>query len=205
MLTVGLAFACLLGADAALAKVTPIQKVIQLMDEMMAKGDAETKAEAVRFSAFDQWCKDQSRQKQSEIDDATDRIEELSAKIEKATAFIAKLTDRIEELDEDVGRWEKDTKAATEVREKEAADYRATSVDYDESIDAIAGALVVLKKKAVKTAQAEEALLQVQRLRSVPASSKKLLMAFIQQGQPAVEEMPDDHLSYEAPEAYDRA
>jgi len=204
MLCFGIACGGLLRVEAALsgARVTPIQKVIRLMDEMKAKGEDEKKAEAVRFSAFDQWCKDQSRQKQSEIDDATEKIEQLTAKIEKATATITKLTDRIEELDEDIGRWEKDTKSATEVRNKEAADYEATSQDYAESIDAIAGALVVLKKKAVNTAQAEEALLQVQRLRSVPLASKKLLTSFIQQGQPAVEEMPNDMLSYEAPEAY---
>eukprot|EP00429_Kryptoperidinium_foliaceum_P011602 CAMPEP_0176037364 /NCGR_PEP_ID=MMETSP0120_2-20121206/18510_1 /TAXON_ID=160619 /ORGANISM="Kryptoperidinium foliaceum, Strain CCMP 1326" /LENGTH=680 /DNA_ID=CAMNT_0017370753 /DNA_START=18 /DNA_END=2060 /DNA_ORIENTATION=+ len=189
-------------AAAAGSRVTPIMKVIQLLEEMKAKGDSEKKAEAVRYSAFDQWCKDQSRQKQEEIDTATERIEQLTAKIEKATAHINKLTDRIQELDEDVGRWARDTKSASDVRAKEEADYQATSVDYGESIDAIDGALRVLKKKAVKTAQAEEALLQVHRLRMIPAASKKVLMSFIQQAQPAVEEMPDDHLSYEAPEAY---
>jgi len=43
-------------------------------------------------------------------------------------------------------------------------------------------------------------LLQVSSLKMVPESSKKALLAFLQQ--PAVEEMPDEMLSYEAPEAH---
>lgn len=99
-----------------------------------------------------------------------------------------------EELDEDVGRWEKDTKAATEVREKEAADYMATSLDFGESLDALDGAILVLKKKSGNIAQAQEALLQVKALPLVPEASKRALVAFLQQGQPAVEEMPDSQL-----------
>mmetsp|Transcript_17334 Transcript_17334/g.49262 ORF Transcript_17334/g.49262 Transcript_17334/m.49262 type:complete len:681 (-) Transcript_17334:51-2093(-) len=182
--------------------VTPIAKVIQLLEEMKAKGVAEKNAEAVRFSEFSQWCQDQTRIKNEEIQAATEKIEMLSAKIEKAAALIRSLTDRIEELDEDVGRWEKDTKSATEVRNKEAADYAATSVDLGESLDALDGAILTLKKRSSNLAQAEAALLQVQSLKMVPASSKRALVAFLQQAQPAVEEMPDDRLFYEAPQAY---
>jgi len=192
----------LLGLADFCAAVTPIAKVLELMKQMEAKGVAEKEAEAVRFSAFGQWCGDQKRIKTEEIATATEKIEMLTAKIEKAAAEIAALTDRIQELDEDVGRWEKDTKAATEVREKEAADYMATSLDFGESLDALDGAILVLKKKSGNIAQAQEALLQVKALPLVPEASKRALVAFLQQGQPAVEEMPDSQLFNEAPEAY---
>jgi len=198
-IVVALLGAAATGARAADAEVTPIQKVIQLLEDMHGKGVEEKKAEEVRFSSFSQWCKDQSQQKTEEIEEATETISQLKAKIEKATAHITKLTDRIQELDEDVSRWDRDMKSAGDVRAKEAEDYEATSEDYAESIDAIEGAVKVLKKKAGKTEQAEEALLQVHRLRMVPPASKKMLMSFLQQ--PAVEEMPDDQLSYQAPEA----
>merc|ERR1719215_871915 len=183
---------------------TPISKVIQLMEDMKAKGIKEKKDEEVRFSAFTQWCDDQQRIKTDEINAATDKIEMLDAKIEKAAAKIKSLTERIEELDEDVGRWKKDTKSSTEVRDQERRDYKATSADYMESLDALEGALATLKKRAKDIPQAEfaQVLMQVSSLRQVPASSKRALMAFIQQGQPDVEEMPDKNLFYEAPEAY---
>jgi len=183
---------------------TPISKVIQLMEDMVAKGTSEKKAEEVRFSAFTQWSDDQKRIKTDEINAATDRIAMLAAKIEKAAAKIASLTDRIEELDEDVSRWLKDTKSATEVRDQERADYKATSADYLESLDALEGALATLKKRAKNIGQAEfaQVLLQVSSLSQVPASSKRALMAFLQEDQPNVEEMPDKQLFNEAPQAY---
>jgi len=186
---------------AAGAGVTPISKVIELLEGMRAKGTAEKEAEAVRFSSFSQWCQDQNRIKQDEIDAGTAKVEMLAAKVQKATAHIDKLTDRINELGEDVARWERDTKAASEVREKEAADYKATAQDYGESIEAIAGALVTLKQRAEKIPQAE-ALLQVARRDLVPEDAKQTIAAYLQQSQPAVDEMPSEHLSKEAPEAY---
>jgi len=189
--------------------------VIELLDDMMVKADAEKKAEATRFSAFDQWCDDQTRIKNNEIAAATEKIDMLAAKIEKAEAAIRRHTERIEELEEDVDRWKRDTKAATEVRGREAADYSATSADYAESLEALDGALATLKKKAQKIPQAEfaQVLLQVSNLRAIPESTRHVFIALLQEGSasapptpapPAgtVKEMPDDRLFNEAPEAY---
>jgi len=193
---------------------TPLSKVVELLDDMMVKADAEKKAEATRFSALNQWCTDQDRIKNNEIDAATEKIAMLAAKIEKAAAAIRRNTERIEELEEDVGRWARDTKAATEVRGREAADYSATSADYAESLEALDGALATLKKKANNIAQPEfaQVLLQVSRLRAIPESTKRVFTALIQEGSisapspapPAgtVKEMPSDNLFHEAPEAY---
>jgi predicted nucleic acid-binding Zn-ribbon protein len=182
---------------------TPISKVLEMMKEMAAKGDADKKAEEVRFSAFTTWCGDQTRIKNDEIAKATDKMAELKAIIEKAVAKIAKLTDRIQELDEDVGRWKKDQGSAADVRSKETADYQATSTDYSESISAVDEALVVLKKQAVNVPQPallQESLLQVSQLHLVPPSSRRMLVSFLQQ--PSVEEMPDERLLRSSPEAY---
>jgi len=179
--------------------------VIELLDEMAVKADAEKKDEATRFSAFDQWCGDQTRIKNNEIAAATENIAMLAAKIEKAAGAIRRNTDRIEELQEDVGRWEKDTKSATDVREREAADYRATSADYAESLEALDGALATLKRRAHKTPQAElaQVLLQVNKIRSLSASSKRVIStALKQQRFVNVSEMPADNLFHNAPEAY---
>ena len=99
--------------------VTPIEKVLSLMGDMVAKGEAEKKAEEVKFSAFAQWCTGTLEAKKTTIAAQTTRIEELHAEIEKCQAEIRGLTDRTQELDEDVGRWKKDVKSATSVRDKE--------------------------------------------------------------------------------------
>merc|ERR1719261_1651477 len=146
--------------------VTPIQKVLTLMEEMKAKGVAAKNDEETKFSAFSQWCQNTKKAKNGEIDAGNQKIEKLSATIEKAAVLISQLTDRILELEEDVGRWKKDQKSASTVREAERADFTATVTDYTESIDAVSGAIAVLKKQAHDRKQAD--LIQVRSLRLVP-------------------------------------
>jgi chromosome segregation ATPase len=198
------AFTC-----ASAVEVTPIQKVLQMMQEMVVKAEAEKKEEAVKFSAFSQWCDDQTRIKTNEINKANEKIEMLKAEIAKAEAHIRALTDRINELEEDVGRWQQDQKSATDVRNKEAADFRATVQDYGESIDALSRAIAILKQQAYDRAQAaptdapgliqrddqlEESLVQIRSSHLVPQSAKSALTMFLQQ-------TPDDQLFIKAPEA----
>jgi len=182
------------------AEVTPIQKVLQMMQEMVVKAEAEKKEEAVKFSAFSQWCDDQTRTKTNEINKSNDKIEMLKAEIAKAEAHIRALTGHINELDGDIGRWQQDQKSATDVRDKEAADFRATVQDYGESIDALGRAIAILKKQAYDRPQAEESLLQVRSLRLVPQSAKSALTMFLQQPDGS-DAMPDSQLFIKAPEA----
>lgn len=192
-------------ASRAATTVTPIQKVLQLLEDMLAKGTKEKQEEETKFAAFEQWCGDKLRVKTDEIAVGTEKIEKLSAQIEKAAVRIKQLTARIEELEEDVGRWKKDQKSATDVRDKEKADYVATANDYTESIDALTQAIAVLRKQAYDRPQAEvqQALVQVQSLRLVPPPSKAALSAFLQQAQPDLvgEDMPSERLTRDSPEA----
>lgn len=183
--------------------VTPIQKVLQLMDDMIAKGTKEKQTEEVKFASFNEWCGNTQRIKTDEIAAGVERMEELTASIDKSGVKIKKLTERIQELDEDVERWESDKKAATDVRTKEEADFSATVTDYSESLDALDGAIEVLKKQAYARNQAElvQTLLQVGRQKLVSNKIKDALMSFLQLQQPDVKEMPDDKMSYQAPEA----
>merc|ERR1719201_2438068 len=164
-------------------KVTPVQKVLQLMNDMLAKGKKEMNDEQVKFSAYSQWCDNQDRIKKKEIAEADEKIEKLNAEIAKATADIEELTARILELDEDIGRWKKDQTSASTMREKEKADFQATLLDYGESIDALERAITVLKKQSADRPQAElmQSLLQVTSLHLVPSSTKRALASFLQQ------------------------
>jgi ribosomal protein S15P/S13E len=195
-----LLLAALPSASADTHKATPISKVLELMDEMAVKGRKELEAEETRFTAFWQWCGDQTRILNDEITKATDKMMALTATIERCAADIKSLTARINELEEDVGRWKKDMGSASDVNAKESADYQALAADYTESLTALDGAIITLKKQAYNRPQAEAALLQVQRLRLLPMSSKRALVAFLQQ--PSVEEMPDERLLRSSPEAY---
>merc|ERR1719413_135052 len=99
--------------DATDAKVTPVQKVIQLLEGMLEKGKKEKHDEQVQFAAYKQFCDDTSVEKKRAIEEANEKIEVLKADIEKDTAA----------HEEDISVWSGDVKAATKVREIEKTDY----------------------------------------------------------------------------------
>mmetsp|Transcript_18398 Transcript_18398/g.32943 ORF Transcript_18398/g.32943 Transcript_18398/m.32943 type:complete len:666 (+) Transcript_18398:59-2056(+) len=179
------------------AAVTPVQKVIQLLDGMLAKGKEEKHAEQVQFAAYKQFCDDFDVEKGRAIAEAEEKIDVLSADIQKYTADAAQLTKEIAGHDEDISVWNGDIKAATKVRTIEKTDYDATNKDYSESIDALQRAIAILKKQAYDRKQ-KESLAQVAALKNlnlVPPEAKKAIDLFFAQG------MDEVALDSNAPEA----
>jgi len=176
------------------ASVTPVQKVIQLLNGMVEKGKKEKHEEQVQFAAYKQFCDDTTVEKQRAIKEANEMIEMLQADIEKYEADAARLAKEIAKHDEDISTWEGDFKAATKVREIENADYIATHKDYTESIDALDEGIQTLKAQAHDVKQAAAALTQVSSSSIVPAESKRIIDAFLAQD-------PDENLAVAAPEA----
>jgi len=176
------------------AAVTPVQKVIQLLNGMVEKGKKEKHEEQVQFAAYKQFCDDTTVEKQRAIKEANEMIEMLQADIEKYEADAARLAKEIAKHDEDISTWEGDFKAATKVREIENADYIATHKDYTESIDALDEGIQTLKAQAHDVKQAAAALTQVSSSSIVPAESKRIIDAFLAQD-------PDENLAVAAPEA----
>jgi cell division septum initiation protein DivIVA len=162
---------------------------------MAEKGKKEKHEEQVQFAAYKQFCDDTTTEKQRAIKEANAKMEQLSAAIQKAEADAATLSKEIAGLDEDISVWEGDKKASTEVREMENADYMATHKDYSESVDALERAVAVLKKQAYDRTQAE--LMQVNSLKLVPEHAKKVISAFLSQG----DELGADPMSVSAPQA----
>jgi len=168
-------FALILGCVVVSAsKVTPVQKVIQLLEGMSAKGKSEKHDEQVQFAAYKQFCDDTTVEKKRAIAEANEKIEMLKADIEKYTSDAEMLTKEIAGHDADIAAWTGDKKAATKVRGMEKTDYDATHKDYSESIDALQRAIAVLKKQAYDRKQASFAqLTSLQKLSLIPADAKK--------------------------------
>merc|ERR1719453_1263410 len=109
--------ACLLGAASA-ESVTPIQKVIQMMEDMMAKGKAEKEDEAKRFAEYQTFCKDTSWDKTTSIKTAKAPIEDLTADIGMASSDAMVAAKEIASLNSDISTWEADSKKNAYMREK---------------------------------------------------------------------------------------
>merc|ERR1719243_20077 len=136
------------------AAVTPVQKVIQLMEGMVAKGKKEKQQEQVQFAAFKTFCDTTNSQKQ--IKEANEQMDVLKADIEKAESDAATLTEEIAQHDEDIATWNGDLKASTKVREIENEDYLAAHKDYAESIQALEDGIAELKGQAHSVSQVED-------------------------------------------------
>merc|ERR1719198_1894948 len=189
------------------SKVTPVQKVLELLNGMLEKGKQEKHEEMVQFAKFKQFCEDTTREKTTAIEKATEQIGLLKADIQTYAADAARLTEEIAGHDDDIDVWTKDVKAATNVRDIEKTDYDATHKDYSESISALERAIAVLKKQDYDRKQApaeaeEESFTQVAALKNlnlIPAEAKNAITLFLQQDEP--EEATPEGLEVTAPEA----
>eukprot|EP00913_Durusdinium_trenchii_P019885 g18692.t1 len=149
--------------------VTPVQKVIDMMEKMKEKGTKQMEDEQLQFAEFRQFCELTLDEKERSISDATDKIETLQAQIAAAGADAERLEAEAAQHQADaetatsLGRrrpWEtqekwsllkqrvawKEQANTTEVREKERSDFQTTLQDYTESIDAIGRAMKSLKE-----------------------------------------------------------
>merc|ERR1719183_2329186 len=164
--------------------VTPIQKVLSLLDDMLKKSQKGKDEEAAKFAKFSTWCKDQEKTKNGEIADGKLSISKKEAENKKAGTLMQETDVRIKELDADLGRCDTDKKSTRSVRDKEKADYTATLKDYEESLTALDGAIATLKKQDVTRPQAQllqTSLLQVQsRQVPIPAELRSTLTALAQ-------------------------
>eukprot|EP00933_Yihiella_yeosuensis_P037121 TRINITY_DN30_c0_g1_i1.p1 TRINITY_DN30_c0_g1~~TRINITY_DN30_c0_g1_i1.p1 ORF type:complete len:650 (-),score=254.03 TRINITY_DN30_c0_g1_i1:52-2001(-) len=171
-------------SSASKSEVTPVQKVIQMMQEMVEKGNAEIKAEQEEFAENKEFCEVTSLNKTRTIQEATEKMGVLGAEIEKAASDADDLATQIEGHQATIDSSTQELDQATKVREEEATDFAATLKDYTESLTAIEKATKVLSQQPKTRAQTEVAFVQLSALRSMkafPEDAKTSLDAFIQQ------------------------
>jgi prefoldin subunit 5 len=184
--------------------VTPVQKVIEMLQGMLEKSKKEKHEEQVGYAGYKQWCDDTTVEKQKMIKEADQMIDMLHADIQKYDAEAEMTVEEIAKIDEDVSVWTGDMKAATKVREVEKADYMATHTDYTESVDALAEAINVLSqqthdRKQADLIQIEKALSKVKGKELIPAESKKVIDSFLAEDPDAG--LIAEQMSVTAPEA----
>jgi len=177
--------------------VTPIQKVIQMLEDMLAKGTKEKQDEEVRFSSFSTFCENTKSSKATAIKKAGMSLESLAADIQQADADALAATNAIAALEKDIGTWESDKADATATREQAKADYDALYQDYSESIDACERALNVLKAGP----QGQVSLLELSNSAHLSEKQRKLIASFLQQSEPMSALMQDAQEMVAAPEA----
>merc|ERR1719218_457683 len=136
---------CLVGAMA----VSPVQKVIQLLDELKGKVASDLENESKLMEEYSTWCDEEANTKEDAITSS------------KRT--IGGLTSTIDELTQKISSAEADLTSATEIRDKEHADFAAAEKELVDTVDSLERATSVLKKNLgfMQTGKAAKVLASV--------------------------------------------
>jgi hypothetical protein len=172
------------------ASVTPIEKVITLLEDLKTKVETEGKEEAKTYDKFACFCKDKTKDKSGEITKSQDKIDELSASIEEGVADKAKKTKELGERGEKQAALKAELAEVTAKCDAEMAQFEADVADLTKATDSLGKAIKALKKAkggAALLAVREEvknsmALADALSLVSFQTAKQKGLQAFLQQG-----------------------
>merc|ERR1719456_1746372 len=164
----------------------PIRKVVTMLQDMQKTVEAEGKKEEDLFDKFMCYCSGGEGALQASITTGQAQMEQLSSSIEAQSAESSQLDQDIAQHKTDRTAAQAAVKESTALREKEAAEFAASSGEAKSNIQAMAGALDALKKGL------SAALLQTgvgNTLRNVVANSpavrpsqRAVLLSFLEAG-----------------------
>merc|ERR1719434_192401 len=115
-------------------QASPIEKIIEMISDLEAKVIGEGTDAQKTYDEYAEWCEDRSMKLGFEIKTGKASVAELKATIEEETSASAALETKIEELSNDIKTDEADLDAATKIRAKENADFKAEESELTEVI-----------------------------------------------------------------------
>jgi len=128
------------------AKNRPVSKVIALLKDMTTQLEKEGEEDKEVYETMGCWCVTNEKSKTKSIADAETDIETLTASIESLTGLSAKLNTEIKKLEGEIAADTDALEKATEVREKELAEFTQEEKDSLVTINQLKAAVVALSK-----------------------------------------------------------
>jgi len=141
----------LFGVPGKATEASPIAKIIQMISDLQAKILAEGAESQKLYEEFSEFCEHRSKDLQYDIKTGKDEKAELEATIAKEEAKSGALDEKIGELAGAIATDEGDLKKATEIREKEYADFSAEEKELMEVSDMIKRAIGILEREMAKS------------------------------------------------------
>jgi len=160
-------------------KSASVQKVIQMLGDMLAKAKMEKQTEEIHYAEFSTWCSDEKVNLAKSIKSEGESIELLSNGIGKSQSDIKGLGQEIATLQADLAKFDADLKSEVSQRKKDYAAFQAESQDFSESVDAIERAVAVLQKQSFDRKGSASALLQVAESAQLNPKARAMIQAFM--------------------------
>jgi predicted nucleic acid-binding Zn-ribbon protein len=123
---------------------SPVTAVVKLLTELEARIQGDGKVEQQSYDKTACWCEETLARKAKDIEDAKAKIIELQTLIEKLEGEVATHGAEIAQLKKDIAANLAAQKEATEMREKQSAEYSATKTEAEQCLGALEAAITVL-------------------------------------------------------------
>jgi len=128
-------------------EVSPVQKVIALIDSMRAKVTTGSEEQQRNFQEFARHCDKEASEKNRAIKDAQDELDDLTAAINNAQANIGVYDSTVGELSQQISGLEGEMNEAKAIRKKGNADFVAAETELIATVDSLARAKTALTKE----------------------------------------------------------
>merc|ERR1719235_2114596 len=146
--------------------VSPVEKVLELMNSLYAQVQDEGKEEAAAYKEFACFCRDTQLSKDTAIKDGNDNESDQLATIEQMTAKEASLTQSIQDLNTDLDNGEISLTDASNERAAQRAKYEKKHTDSVNSVEGVRTAIqdimdatsFVEKQAVIKSARVQALL-----------------------------------------------
>jgi len=132
-------------AAAIKAKMAAVGKVITMMDDLQKQVLAEGEKEAASYEKFACFCKDTTNEKTEAISRGSDERDTLTTRIGSLTDRRNDLDGTIQDLTKDIQDLEREKTKAQQERKQELGVYEGNAADLSGALEALAGAIEVLK------------------------------------------------------------
>jgi chromosome segregation ATPase len=185
---------------AASTSVTPIEKVMGLLEGMKGEVEKEGKAEATTYDKFACFCKDTTKDKSKSITEGQDKIDKLSASIAENTATKAGDETKLGELKTTKEGLSKDLEETTTRCATEKAEYEAEAADLNKALSSLKAAVKAMKdkQKAIDAvalldvgSSIRDTLNLAEAMGLIPSHKSKTISGFLQQSSAVDPSDPD--------------
>merc|ERR1719453_1138687 len=131
--------------SALASDLSPVEKVVTMLEDLQTQVVVEGKAEAKTYDKFACFCKDMTAEKTDAISAGTDKSADLSALIEQLTNDRSTADDDIADLNKKIDELDKSMKENKEKRAGEKATFDALHAELTKGITDLTNAVNTLK------------------------------------------------------------
>lgn len=140
-----LALAC---ASAIRAKVSPIHKVVELLEVLIKQIESDAKTDADMYIEYKLWYDAKRKEMKRVIEDTNELLETLKSDLEEQEAFRMGKKADFEETSNKLAKATKDLQDATDIRKKERKDFETSERSLVSGVDQLERSLEAMGKQA---------------------------------------------------------